>query len=101
MRNFFVVFLFVLASMGQASILDALDPNKVLVVYGFEASEENTSILETKKKNLAPFFGEKDRTWHIHGLGLSNEVLNYIYYWNAARLVPNVRRSLLNQGYQV
>ena len=83
---------------------------KERIVYGTDGNPAYSTperyaatfaILESKKKNLTPFFGEDGKKWNIHGLNLPNEVLNYIYYWNAARLVPNIRRSLLAQGFTV
>ena len=58
-------------------------------------------ILETRGERLPGFFGGPHKKTYIKGLGLSKEVLNYIYYWNAARLIPRVRESLLRLGYQV
>lgn len=63
--------------------------------------EQSFAVLETTEKNIAPFFGEQDSQWSIHGLGLPLDVLNYIYYWNAARLIPSVRRQLSAMGYSV
>ncbi len=35
------------------------------------------------------------------GLALPLDVLNHIYYWNAARLIPGVKESLEKQGYSI
>ncbi len=63
--------------------------------------ENSYKILETRKKNLEGFFTCERPICYIQGLGLPKEVLNYIYYWNAAKLVPRVRESLLSMGYVV
>lgn len=66
-----------------------------------ERFDRTYAILESRKKGLQGFFGDSDKPTTICGLDLSNEVLNYIYYWNAARLIPQVRASLQVQGYTV
>ncbi len=35
------------------------------------------------------------------GLALPLDVLNHIYYWNAARLIPGVKEALEKQGYEI
>jgi hypothetical protein len=35
------------------------------------------------------------------GLALPTDVLNHIYYWNAARLIPGVKEALEKQGFQI
>jgi hypothetical protein len=35
------------------------------------------------------------------GLALPLDVLNRIYYWNAARLIPGVKEALVKQGYEI
>ena len=35
--------------------------------------------------------------WHIHGVGLPDDVLRRIYHENAARLIPGVRERLARQ----
>ncbi len=37
----------------------------------------------------------------LEGLNLPNEVLNHIYYWNAARLIPRVRQVLGARGFRI
>lgn len=55
-------------------------------------------VLETDQHHLRGFFGgEID----IQGLALPLDVLNHIYWWNAARLVPGVREALLARGYEI
>ena len=62
--------------------------------------ESSYRILETRDEHLPGFFTRRYET-HIKGLGLSLDALNRIYYWNAARLIPRVRESLLSLGYQL
>ncbi len=78
------------------------------LLYGSDANVECTPeqyrnsfrVLESTEENLSPFFGD-EATKNIRGLGLPLEVLNHIYYWNAARLIPRVKESLTNLGYSV
>lgn len=78
------------------------------LLYGSDANVECTQeqyqnsfrILESTDENLAPFFGDES-TKNIRGLGLPLEVLNRIYYGNAARLIPRVKESLTDLGYSV
>lgn len=35
------------------------------------------------------------------GLALPRDVLNRIYYWNAARLIPGVKEALQKQGFEI
>lgn len=63
--------------------------------------DQTYEVLETKQKGLLGFFSKPDAKTHIYGLDLPIEVLNYIYYWNAARLIPHVRSSLTTLGYTV
>jgi len=63
-----------------------------------ERLADSYRVLESDDEQLKGFFGEKTK---LRGLNLSTEVLNYIYYGNAARLVPEVRRSLLQLGYEL
>lgn len=66
--------------------------------YARKAYYENTyRILETRGKELNGFFGVQRKT-HIRGLGLPRDVLNHIYWWNAARLIPRVREVLCESG---
>ena len=57
-------------------------------------------MLETLDKNCHGFFGGQCEPTYIKGLGLSKEVLNRIYWWNAARLIPRVGESLRKLGYK-
>jgi hypothetical protein len=38
---------------------------------------------------------------HGPGLALPLDVLNHIYYWNAAKLIPKVKESLIKLGYEI
>ncbi|MEX0774953.1 MAG: hypothetical protein WD042_04460 [Phycisphaeraceae bacterium] len=53
-------------------------------------------LLETRQPGLRGFFGGDI---NIQGLALPLETLNHIYWWNAARLIPAVRQSLIARGY--
>ncbi len=53
-------------------------------------------ILETDQRNLGGYFGG-----NIDGLELPLDVLNYIYWWNAVRVIPRVKESLLAQGHRI
>ena len=37
----------------------------------------------------------------LKGLNLPDRVLNHIYYWNAARLIPRVRQGLEARGFKI
>jgi predicted TIM-barrel fold metal-dependent hydrolase len=37
----------------------------------------------------------------LQGLKLPDDVLNHIYYWNAARLIPRVRQELEKHGFKI
>ncbi len=54
-------------------------------------------ILETSDKVKGGFFGENE----ISGLELPREVLEKIYYKNAMRLYPGVRKQMLELGYSL
>lgn len=58
-------------------------------------------VLETREEGLKGFFSDPTKQTFIKGLGLSKEVLNYIYWWNAARLIPGVREALVRRGYDL
>lgn len=55
-------------------------------------------VLESDEDQLHAFFNQESR---LRGLNLPTEVLNYIYYGNAVRLVPEVRQSMLQLGYKL
>ncbi|MFV1965408.1 MAG: amidohydrolase family protein [Pirellulaceae bacterium] len=55
-------------------------------------------ILETSEDHLKGFFRNET---NLRGLSLPVDVLTNIYYSNAARLVPEVRRSLVQCGYKL
>ncbi len=55
----------------------------------------------TRGKNLEGFFPGHRTPTCLDGVGLPKDVLNYIYWWNAARLIPRVRESLASFGYTV
>ena len=62
-----------------------------------ERYQDTFTILEGEQKNLQPFFGDGGKT-HIWGLNLPEDVLNYVYYWNAARLVPEIKQAIDRMG---
>ena len=53
MRKLLISLMFILLPVTQASILDSLDPNKVLVVYGFEAGEDVKELAKELSLKLA------------------------------------------------
>jgi hypothetical protein len=55
-------------------------------------------LLETDKPSRRGFFMAPDAHSQINGLKLPKDVLNHIYWWNAARLLPNVCRALQESG---
>lgn len=79
------------------------------ILYGTDANpnyskkmyyDNSFSIMETRGHRLNGFFGWERKTY-IRGLGLSKEVLNYIYWWNAARIIPRVKESLESLGVHI
>jgi hypothetical protein len=54
-------------------------------------------MLETDIENAQPFFGSGS----MKGLDLPLDVLNHIYYWNAAQLIPGVKEALEGLGYEI
>ena len=54
--------------------------------------------LEADSTQLTKSFFEKSM---YPGLDLPLYVLNHIYYWNAAKILPNVKESLENLGYKI
>ncbi len=62
---------------------------------------ESFRMLETREKNCHGFFGPRYEPTYITGFGLPKDVLDHIYWWNAARLIPRVRESLVSLGYDV
>ena len=55
------------------------------------------TLLESDEKNLQAFFGENKET-QLWGLNLPDDVLNYIYYGNAMRLVPQIKAQMEQQS---
>ena len=53
-------------------------------------------ILETDQVTNGLHGGPK-----LEGLHLPDEVLNHIYYWNAARLIPRVRQALQSKNFKI
>jgi hypothetical protein len=67
-----------------------------------EHYQQTYDILERKTGNYRGFFGGGNTTNdYVQPLGLPLDVLNYIYWWNAARLIPQVKKSLGGLGYMV
>lgn len=61
---------------------------------------------ETDSDSTLGFFQEyydstRQRVYTTPGLNLPLDVLNHIYYWNAARLIPQVKEVLQELGYQI
>ncbi|MFC1586345.1 amidohydrolase family protein [Fibrobacterota bacterium] len=75
------------------------------ILYGTDGNAGHSSsqwsntreMMETDDEGLSGFFGGGG----MQGLGLPVDVLNYIYYWNASRLIPGVKEALENQGYVI
>ncbi len=61
-----------------------------------EAFLKERKLLESKEVTDGMHRGPK-----LEGFGLPDEVLNHIYYWNAARLIPRVREVLTARGFKV
>lgn len=61
-----------------------------------EAFLNERKILETKDVTNGLHRGPK-----LEGLNLPDPVLNHIYYWNAARLIPSVRKVLEARGFKI
>jgi len=53
-------------------------------------------VLETKQVTNGLHGGPK-----LEGFNLPDAVLNHIYYWNAARLIPRVRQVLEARGFKI
>ncbi|MFC1586346.1 amidohydrolase family protein [Fibrobacterota bacterium] len=54
-------------------------------------------MMESDQGGQSGFFGGSN----IQGFNLPVDVLNYIYYWNATRLIPGVTEALENLGYEI
>jgi predicted TIM-barrel fold metal-dependent hydrolase len=61
-----------------------------------EAFLKERKLLETDEVTSGMHRGPS-----LKGLNLPNEVLNHIYYWNSARLIPRVRQELEKHGFKV
>lgn len=66
-----------------------------------EHYQQSFDVLESSRRDLRGFFGGGLTNEFVRGLDLPNNALNYIYWWNAARLIPKVRESLAGLGYAV
>ncbi len=65
-----------------------------------ERLENSYRVLQERGQFERGFFAWKKKQ-KIPGLELPLEVLNRIYWWNAARTIPRVRKSLRDLGYKV
>jgi len=95
---------------NQAKLRDFIIRHKARLLYATDGNERYSKkrhyqnsfrMLETREKNCHGFFPPRYEPTYITGFGLPKEVLNYIYWWNAARLIPRVRESLRGLGYDV
>ena len=63
---------------------------------GASAFLNERKLLETNQMTAALHGGAV-----LQGLNLPDSVLNHIYYWNAARLIPRVRTVLKARGFRI
>jgi len=63
---------------------------------GAEGFLNERKLLETNEVTNGLHGGPK-----LEGLNLPDPVLNHIYYWNAARLIPRVRQVLEARGFKI
>ncbi len=61
-----------------------------------EAFLKERKLLETEEVTSGMHRGPA-----LKGLNLPNDVLNHIYYWNSARLIPRVRQELEKHGFKI
>lgn len=57
---------------------------------------DERKVLETSQVTSGLHRGPR-----LEGFNLPNDVLNHIYYWNAARLIPRVKQVLESRGFKI
>jgi len=92
---------------GYKKLRDFIIAHKDRLLFGTDGHPGYTSperlnriyrVLESADDELKSFFRNKTT---LRGLDLPLDVLNDIYYRNAARLVPEVRKSLIQLGHKL